>query len=316
MAREAKAINLPDTGSCSSSSQCLSIANTFSSGVAIYASNSSTTGGGGIWGAGGAYGVYGTASSSVGGAGVFGQQSSGVGVQGVSGNNTGVPSGTNAGVFGVSTIGMGVYGSGQTDGVQGSTSSSGNAGVSGVNSATSGNAYGVYGQTSSSSGYAGYFVGNVYATGTITPGSSDIRLKKNVESLGAALDTLLQLHGVTFEWKDPSDFAGQTGTQRGFIAQEVEKVMPEWIRSDSRGFKTISIPGRALEAMLVESLRQLKSENDALRAQQLKLDERIKALESNRRPLAAGFGEGAMGLAGLGAAAGAVVVSRRRRSGS
>jgi hypothetical protein len=46
--------------------------------------------------------------------------------------------------------------------------------------------------------------------------------------------------------------------QRGFIAQEVEKVMPEWIGpNDEHGFKTIAIPGHSLEALVVESIRTL-----------------------------------------------------------
>ena len=72
--------------------------------------------------------------------------------------------------------------------------------------------------------YAGYFAGNVYATGSYS--SSDARLKKNIAPLADALPTLLKLKGVTFEWNRPEDYGNQTGTQRGFIAQEVEKVFP------------------------------------------------------------------------------------------
>src|SRR5262249_32294101 len=35
--------------------------------------------------------------------------------------------------------------------------------------------------------------------------SSDVRLKKNIKPLGNALDRLLELHGVTFEYSHPDD---------------------------------------------------------------------------------------------------------------
>jgi hypothetical protein len=92
--------------------------------------------------------------------------------------------------------------------------------------------------------------------------------------------------------------------QRGFIAQEVEKVLPEWVGVDKAGFKTINMTG--IEPMLVESIRELKTENDALKA-------RIEALEVGRRPALSMFGgNGMLGL-GMIAVAGAVVVSRRKR---
>ncbi len=47
------------------------------------------------------------------------------------------------------------------------------------------------------------------------------------------------------------------------IAQEVEKVFPEWVGTDRDGYKTLTI--RGFEALAVESLRTLKSENDVLR---------------------------------------------------
>jgi hypothetical protein len=149
-----------------------------------------------------------------------------------------------------------------------------------------------------------YASGNIYASGTITAGSSDVRLKKNIKPFDGALDKLLQLHGVTFEWNDP-ELPSQRGVQRGFVAQDVEKVMPEWIGNDPKGFKTISIPGRGLEAMLVESIRTLKVENDTLK-------ERVKALENQRQPARAGMAEGTVGLGALIALAGAFAVSRRR----
>ena len=121
----------------------------------------------------------------------------------------------------------------------------------------------------------------------------------------------MQLHGVTFEWKEPEKHGNHQGTQRGFIAQDVEKVMPEWVGADSEGVKTLTLAG--IEAMTVESLRALKLENDQLRIRSSGLEERMKAMEAARGTATSGFGGGGIGL-GLIALAGAIAFSRRKRS--
>jgi hypothetical protein len=140
--------------------------------------------------------------------------------------------------------------------------------------------------------YAGYFGGNVQVTGEIFVGScsgcaSDIRLKKNVQPLTGALNRLLALRGVSFEWKDPlahEHEAGHgAGLQTGFIAQDVESVFPSWVKQDGytapdgERYKTLEL--RQMEALEVESIRTLKEENDELKARADRLEERLRALE-------------------------------------
>jgi hypothetical protein len=90
---------------------------------------------------------------------------------------------------------------------------------------------------------------------------SDARLKKNVQPLEGALDRLLRLQGVTFEYKDPSAIHELPGTQIGMIAQEVEKVFPDWVDTAPTGMKRLSVHG--FEALTVEALRDLRQEKDA-----------------------------------------------------
>ena len=100
--------------------------------------------------------------------------------------------------------------------------------------------------------------------------SSDVRLKKEVAPLADALGRLLHLRGVRFEWKEPEKMGNLTGPQMGLIAQEVEKVFPEWISTDPEGYKEITM--RGFEALTVEALRELKAEIESLRKKMEKND--------------------------------------------
>ena len=84
--------------------------------------------------------------------------------------------------------------------------------------------------------------------------SSDRRLKKNIGDLDGALDTLLALRGVTFEYKDPASINELEGTRIGFIAQEVEEVLSDWVGEKPDGMKMVTV--RGFEALMVEALRE------------------------------------------------------------
>jgi hypothetical protein len=86
---------------------------------------------------------------------------------------------------------------------------------------------------------------------------SDAKLKKKIKSFEGALDKLTQLNGVNFEWKEASVMGSQEGVQTGFVAQEVEKIFPDWVITDRNGIKCISFKG--FEALVVEALKELNS---------------------------------------------------------
>ena len=111
--------------------------------------------------------------------------------------------------------------------------------------------------------------------------SSDRRLKKNIKPLKGALDKMVKLRGVTYEWREPERFGDMAGTYMGLIGQEVEGVFPEWVSLDKDGYKNLTISG--FEALTAESIRELKLENDALKAKNAQLEIRIKNLEAKLR---------------------------------
>jgi hypothetical protein len=130
--------------------------------------------------------------------------------------------------------------------------------------------------------------------------ASDARLKRDVQPLEGALDRLLALRGVTFEYKDGSMPGLLPGRQTGFIAQEVQRVFPDWVGTQENGYLSVSV--RGFEALTVEALReidaahavttaalearidQLESENARLTAGQRAIETRLARLEREARP--------------------------------
>ena len=100
--------------------------------------------------------------------------------------------------------------------------------------------------------------------------SSDMRLKKKLTTLTHALERLLELRGVQFEWKEPEKMGNLSGPQTGLIAQEVEKVFPEWVSSDPEGYKELTI--RGFEALAIEALRELKDEIEEMKKRLAKIE--------------------------------------------
>jgi hypothetical protein len=141
--------------------------------------------------------------------------------------------------------------------------------------------------------------------------TSDQRLKKNISPLTGAMDQLLKLKGVTFEWKKLEQPNQKAGTQTGFIAQEVEKVFPDWVvENEKTGMKGIIPSPLQLAALQVEAFREQQSEIETLRAE-------VNDLKANRRPLISGLtAEGTLFGVGFVTMAGAFVVTRRKRSES
>src|SRR5207253_1366770 len=111
---------------------------------------------------------------------------------------------------------------------------------------------------------------------------SDRRLKEHIEPMAAgSLDQLLRLEGVTYDYTRPELREGYDGVHRGWIAQQVEQVFPEWVSQAPDGMKMVTPVG--FNALTVEALRELRAEKDtalqALEEQLRAKDARIAELE-------------------------------------
>jgi hypothetical protein len=115
--------------------------------------------------------------------------------------------------------------------------------------------------------------------------ASDARLKRDVKPLAGALDRLLALRGVTFEYIDPAAINELPGRQIGFIAQEVERVFPDWVTKAPDGYLRVGEHGTT--ALTVEALRELRSRNEQLAAQNQTLEGEVQSLRAEQERLAA-----------------------------
>lgn len=95
---------------------------------------------------------------------------------------------------------------------------------------------------------------------------SDIRLKKDFAPIANSLTKLSMLQGYNYHWKNEK----MIGLQTGFIAQEVQRIFPELVKTDEKGYLSVDYVG--LVPHLVEANKLLKKQNEEML-------ERIEALE-------------------------------------
>jgi hypothetical protein len=117
-----------------------------------------------------------------------------------------------------------------------------------------------------------YNNGAVWALNGYSQGS-DLRLKTDIQPLENALDKVLRLRGVSYLMK-----ADETRSRRiGVIAQELDLEYPELVMIDDEGMKSVAYAN--LAPVLIEAVKALKVENDALKAGLAAQNERQERLE-------------------------------------
>lgn len=172
--------------------------------------------------------------------------------------------------------------------VGGNATSGFNYGVVGA-LAGSCNGAGVYGADENVIGYvpgvyAGYFRGNTYVQGTLTATSvvtpSDIRLKKNVESLSRidhTLDNVLSMNVISYNYKERELSKAEKDTAQattlavlekinresanrhfGLSAQELQEIYPDLVKEGQDGY--LSVNYIELVPILIRAIQELQGE--------------------------------------------------------
>ena len=94
--------------------------------------------------------------------------------------------------------------------------------------------------------------------------SSDERFKKDIRPLENALDRVRAIKGVQYKFRT-EEFKNRNFTeadQVGFIAQDVERVLPEVVTTDEQGFKAVDYS--KITALLNEAIKEQQDQIENL----------------------------------------------------
>jgi hypothetical protein len=100
--------------------------------------------------------------------------------------------------------------------------------------------------------------GTIRATGDVIA-YSDKRVKENIKTIDNSLEKVNQLRGVEF------NKIGEDKKSIGVIAQEIEKILPEVVREDDKGMKSVAYGN--ITGILIEAIKELKAEVEELKKQ-------------------------------------------------
>lgn len=175
-------------------------------------------------------------------------------------------------------------------GLAGNSTSGYNYGVMGIHAGT-GNGAGIVGTVNGNSAvvvpgvYAGYFVGDVTVTGTLTGNpvvNSDKRYKRNIADLNktTTLKKVLQMLPVEYNLNQiyTKSVGDSSVVQRplydeksqvfkkkhyGLVAQDLQKLYPDLVYEDANGYLSVNYIG--IIPLLIESIKELNEEVEALK---------------------------------------------------
>ena len=121
--------------------------------------------------------------------------------------------------------------------------------------------------TGASPTFAGLTInGAITATGDITAFyTSDKRHKNNIQLIPNALEKVSKLNGVTWEWNDDVHEVTKSTPKTGLIAQEVQEVLPEVVKTRDDGF--LALDYSKMMGLLVEAIKEQQIQIEELKAQ-------------------------------------------------
>jgi hypothetical protein len=108
--------------------------------------------------------------------------------------------------------------------------------------------------------------GTIYALSTSISSLSDIRLKENIRTIGYGLNEIIQLQPKIFDWKEGQGTGAKNNL--GFIAQDVETVLPElvtnWSHTEGEtAYKSLKMGD--MIPVLVKAIQELQAQIDELK---------------------------------------------------
>ncbi|MES2688763.1 MAG: tail fiber domain-containing protein [Bacteroidota bacterium] len=145
------------------------------------------------------------------------------------------------------------------------------------------------GKTAKTAAYSLETNGDIYVNSTFYP--SDKQFKRNIETYTNALDLINKLQPVKYFFKDDVYFPQEKGDagkpikrnfdkeeQIGFIAQELEQVFPNMVRTDKNGFKAVNYAH--FFGVLTQGIKEQDVKITSLEIQNKELSEKLDAVNA------------------------------------
>jgi len=113
--------------------------------------------------------------------------------------------------------------------------------------------------------------------------TSDLRLKTNIAPLQNSIAAIMQLKPVSYEKKSSLASNSYSTIENGFIAQDLQKVMPSLVTEGTDNDKLLEVNYTALIPVLTKALqeqqKQIEDQNAKIAAQQKQIEELIKLVK-------------------------------------
>ena len=93
--------------------------------------------------------------------------------------------------------------------------------------------------------------------------ASDKRLKDNIKPIENALDKVNKISGVEFDWNGNQDTYAEGMHDIGVIAQEIEEIIPEVVKTRDNGYKAVKY--EKIVPLLIEAIKEQQTQIDELK---------------------------------------------------
>jgi hypothetical protein len=115
--------------------------------------------------------------------------------------------------------------------------------------------------------------GNIIAQGAVTAGSfqvsSDKRLKSNIVPVKDGVSTIMKLNPVHYDKKSLLESKEYSKSENGFIAQEIQKILPFIVKVGTDKDKLLSVDYISIIPVLTKALQE---QQKAIQSQQKQID--------------------------------------------
>ncbi|MCF2491469.1 tail fiber domain-containing protein [Dyadobacter sp. CY347] len=133
--------------------------------------------------------------------------------------------------------------------------------------------------------------GDINATGEVRSKgvalTSDARLKRNIHAVENGLALVSKLNPVSYEKKASIGSKDYEKSEIGFIAQEVQKILPQLVREGKDADKTLALDYNSLIPVLTKAIQEQQKQIEALTNQNQQLTGKVALLDQSSKAVAA-----------------------------